>query len=116
MASDDERYLPGPPQRSLLARLVALLALAGVVVIVVMVVSSSLGSDDQPADGGAKVEKQKKKGDGKGAETPKEYTVQDGDSLSSIAAQFGISVKRIERLNPKLDPNALATGQVIKLR
>lgn len=44
------------------------------------------------------------------------YTVRSGDTLSGIAARTGVQVAVIMRLNPGLNPNALQTGQVIKLR
>ena len=113
MASDDERYLPDPPKRSIFARILAVLALAGTVVVLYLVISSSVSSDDEPADENSRVEKSEPKS---GPETPEEYVVEDGDSISGIAVKYGISVDRIERLNPDLDPNTLATGQVIKLQ
>jgi LysM repeat protein len=44
------------------------------------------------------------------------YTVKSGDTVSAIAAHSGVSVAVILRLNPGLNPGALQTGQVIKLR
>jgi LysM repeat protein len=113
MAADDERYLPEPPKRSIFARILAVLALAGTVVILYLVISTSTSSDDEPADENTRVEKEESKS---GPETPEEYVVADGDSISVIAEKYGISVERIERLNPDLDPNTLATGLVIKLQ
>jgi LysM repeat protein len=46
----------------------------------------------------------------------KYYSVRSGDSLSSIAAKTGVSLGTIESLNPNVDPNALQTGQRLKLR
>ncbi len=43
------------------------------------------------------------------------YRVKSGDVLSIIAARTGVSLERIQALNPSLDANALQTGQVIKL-
>jgi LysM repeat protein len=43
------------------------------------------------------------------------YTVKAGDTLSSIAVKTGLSLERIEQLNPKLDSNSLQTGQRVKL-
>ena len=43
------------------------------------------------------------------------YTVKAGDTLSSISAKTGVSLARIQELNPKLDSQALQTGQRIKL-
>lgn len=113
MGSDDERYLPEPPKRSIFARVLAVLALAGTIVVLYLVISTSLSADD---DSGGDAGAGKTKAEKSGPETPKEYVVQDGDSISVVAIKYGISVDRIERLNPDLDPNTLATGQVIKLQ
>ena len=43
------------------------------------------------------------------------YTVKPGDTLSSIAIKTGVSLQRIQQLNPKLDSNSLQTGQRVKL-
>ena len=114
MGSDDERYLPEPPKRSIFARVLAVLALAGTVVVLYLVISTSLSADDDSGSGDAGATRTKE--EKSGPETPKEYVVQDGDSISGVAVKYGISVERIERLNPDLDPNTLATGQVIKLQ
>jgi LysM repeat protein len=44
------------------------------------------------------------------------YTVQNGDSLSSISVKTGIPVQTLESLNPSVDPNAVQTGQRLRLR
>lgn len=46
------------------------------------------------------------------------YRVKAGDTLSGISNKLGISVKRLETLNPRLSsaPNSLATGQRLRLR
>jgi LysM repeat protein len=44
------------------------------------------------------------------------YVVKPGDSYGSIADRFGVSVARLEELNPEVDPQALVVGQRIKLR
>jgi LysM repeat protein len=43
------------------------------------------------------------------------YTVKAGDTLSSIAVKTGVSLERIQELNPKLDSQSLQTGQRVKL-
>ena len=48
--------------------------------------------------------------------TRKNYTVKAGDTLGAIAEQTGVSVERLQALNPQLDPQALVAGQKIKLR
>ncbi len=46
---------------------------------------------------------------------PRSYVVQAGDTLSTIAAKTGVSLAAIQRLNPGIDPQALQTGQSLKL-
>jgi LysM repeat protein len=43
------------------------------------------------------------------------YTVRPGDTLSSIAVKTGVPLETIQRLNPKLDAQALRAGQKVKL-
>jgi LysM repeat protein len=44
------------------------------------------------------------------------YVVRTGDTLGSIAQRTGVTVERLQELNPTLDPQALTSGQRIKLR
>ena len=44
------------------------------------------------------------------------YTVQAGDSLSTIAGKTGVPLSTLEQLNPTIDPNSLQTGQRLRLR
>jgi LysM repeat protein len=44
------------------------------------------------------------------------YVIQSGDSLSAISVKTGIPVATLESLNPGVDPNALQTGQRLRLR
>ena len=44
------------------------------------------------------------------------WTVKPGDTLGSIATQFGTSVRALQRLNPSIDPDALQIGQEIVVR
>lgn len=48
--------------------------------------------------------------------TPASYTVQNGDTLTSIAHKTGVSVARIQALNPEVDPQILISGEELKLR
>ena len=43
------------------------------------------------------------------------YTVQQGDSLSAVAAKTGVPVGQIEALNPTVNPNVLHAGQRLRL-
>jgi peptidoglycan endopeptidase LytE len=43
------------------------------------------------------------------------YTVQPGDTLSGIADRTGVPVATLQSLNPGVNPNALQTGQRLRL-
>jgi LysM repeat protein len=47
---------------------------------------------------------------------PRRYTVQPGDTPSSIAEETGVPLEDILRLNPDLDPQTLSPGQRLKIR
>ena len=111
----------GAPGRrtSWTTRILAPLALLAALGALYAIVSSAdvgggdTASEAQSADGG----KVSKSGENKdGPETPKTYVVEEGDSLSTIAAKFDVSVKRLERLNPDVDAQALTTGQELTIR
>lgn len=44
------------------------------------------------------------------------YTVQTGDTFGTIAAKVGISVERLQALNPGVSSNALQVGQKLRTR
>jgi len=44
------------------------------------------------------------------------YVVQPGDTLSTISQKTGVPVPVLEALNPSVNPNALQTGQRLRLR
>jgi len=44
------------------------------------------------------------------------YTVKVGDTLGGIASKTGVTLERIQELNPKADSSQLQAGQKIKLR
>ena len=47
--------------------------------------------------------------------TPFTYTVQKGDTISSIAFKFGVSMDDLQAANPEISPNTMSIGQVIKI-
>jgi len=47
--------------------------------------------------------------------TPFTYTVQKGDTISSIALKFGVSMDDLQAANPEISPNAMSVGQVLKI-
>lgn len=100
------------------SRFLAPLALILVLIAVFVVASGSLGIDDAGTSGeaGATTTVESGSGDGDGPENPKTYVVESGDVLSSIAEKFSVSVQRLERLNPDIDPQTLNAGVEIKIR
>jgi LysM repeat protein len=44
------------------------------------------------------------------------YIVKDGDTLGSISEKVGVSVPRLQELNPGLDQFQLSAGQKLKIR
>lgn len=101
------------------ARVIAVAALVCGVVLVIAVVAASLGGgDDEGSGSGGRQQATKAAGgDGRGpGRAPKSYVVQNGDTLTSIAARTGVSVARIQELNPGVDPQILVSGEKLKLR
>lgn len=47
--------------------------------------------------------------------TPFTYTVQRGDTISSIALKFGVSIDDLLNANPEISPNAMSVGEVINI-
>jgi LysM repeat protein len=113
------------PRRSP-ARWLAPLVLVACAFVVYSVVNATLLSSDEPAatssaSKSATTSKSRtvssRSSSGKKQKTRRRrtYTVKSGDTLSSIAVKTGVSLERIQQLNPKLDSNSLQTGQRVKL-
>jgi LysM repeat protein len=47
--------------------------------------------------------------------TPFAYTVKSGDTISSIALQFGVSIDELISENPEISPRAMSIGTVLKI-
>ena len=47
--------------------------------------------------------------------TPFTYTIKNGDTISSIALKFGVSMDSLQAANPEISPNTMSVGQVIKI-
>ncbi len=99
-------------------RYLAPLALVLVAVAVLFVVGSSGTGDDtqDKSDKASRTTGTQQRTDTAPRRTPASYTVKTGDTLGAIAEQTGVSVERLQELNPELDPQALVSGQRIKLR
>ncbi len=86
----------------------------------IVVVASTLGGgggDGSSPDGGSSPSTKATHQQGMAKRnTPKVYVVQNGDTLTSIAHDNGVSVAKILRLNPGVDPQILVSGEKLKLR
>jgi len=95
-----------------LARVLAPLALiAAVAGVIVVVVASQPRSSPPPAPAIPAAAHHRRHA----TRQPRAYVVKPGDSLSAIAVKTGVSVAALQRLNPAADPQALQTGQRLKL-
>ena len=96
------------------ARLVAALALLLAVLIVVVVVAGAMsGEDSSPKHRDGKSHPQKEK---KPRTKAKTYTVESGDTLTTIAHKTGVPIAELQALNPEVDPQILTVGETLKLR
>jgi LysM repeat protein len=109
-------------RRSSPARLLAPISLVAFVLALFIVVASSDTSDDS-GDGGERGGSQQTEQISTVGETGTEprvsarfYTVKTGDTLAAIAETVGVPVTQLQELNPELDPQALVSGQKIRLR
>ena len=99
----------------LLAPLALLLAVAAVI-IVVQSSNDSGGSKDDTQDKTASEQSTTPDTPQKPRRVRPNYTVKLNDTLGLISEKTGISVERIETLNPEIDSQNLIVGQKIKLR
>jgi spore germination protein YaaH len=99
------------------ARAFAAAALVCGFAVVVAIVATSFGDGDGGRDGsGGRQAAGRAATAGGDTETPKSYVVQNGDTLTSIGHKTGVSVARIQELNPGVDPQILVSGEKLKLR
>ena len=111
------------------SRWLAPLALLVALVAVMYVYANSTG-DDGGGDGGSPASEEQREAQGgrtgtaAGTQTGgrtstqrqrRRYTVRPGDTLAVIAERTGVSVERLQELNPDIDPNSLTVGDKIKL-
>jgi LysM repeat protein len=101
------------------ARLLAPVALAVFAIFFFVVILGS-GSDDKKQSRASATSAQRaSKSTGKRQSrkrTASTYTVKIGDNLPAISKKTGLTVQKIQELNPALDPYGLQAGQKIKLR
>jgi LysM repeat protein len=104
------------------ARLLAPISLVAFVLVLLIVIASS-GTDEDSGDSGSSVSQQQTEPVSTTGETTTGpsatgnfYTVKTGDTLAGIAEEVGVPVARLQELNPALDPQALVSGQKIRIR
>ena len=117
-------------RRSPLRFLAPIGLVVSVIAFLVVVTSADDVSDDGDANGGNDAAEQRDL-EGGGEDDDRErrrerreeraadedvYVVKEGDTLASIAEKTGKSVEELQELNPELDPQALVTGQEVRLR
>jgi LysM repeat protein len=100
---------------SALSRIFAAIALVGAVLLVIVVVAGSLGGDSDSAKKGHRGSHSAQK-QGHPKTKAATYTVETGDTLTSIAHQTGVPVATLLELNPEVDPQILIAGEKLKLR
>jgi teichoic acid transport system ATP-binding protein len=112
------RDLPAFDLRVLAPLSVGVFAIA----IVAVLIASGALSGDSSKPGSGRVDERRSEPPQRPGETPESsreqgtYTVKPGDTLGSIAEDTGVSVDRLQELNPQLDPQTITTGQRINLR
>jgi LysM repeat protein len=105
---------------SSIARTLAVVALAAAFVVLIVVVSAALNGSGSGESGNVHAQH----GHHKESEEPEEvqkkvpatYVIKSGDTLTAIAHATGVSVAKIERLNPEVDPQILIAGEKLKLK
>lgn len=109
-----------PPGSITSARVLAPAALVvcAILFFVVLATSGGGGGDKrQEANGSQTRSGQASQPGRRRAQRPKgTYTVKTGDTLGSISEKTGVGVEQLVELNPQLDPQALVSGQKLKLR
>lgn len=98
------------------ARIVAVVALVGAFVLLIVVIGGSLGGGSDGSNGHGHGGKSGHHASHAKRKVPATYVVKSGDTLISIAHHNGVSVARIEALNPEVDPQILIAGETLKLK
>jgi LysM repeat protein len=102
---------------SSIARTLAVLALAAAFVVLIIVVSAVLNNGSESGGSGkAHAQHVHHKEPEAPKKVPATYTIKSGDTLTAIAHATGVSVAKIERLNPEVDPQILIAGETLKLK
>ena len=97
----------------------AALAICAVLFLFVVVTSGGGEGDEKKADSaGTKTQSSRSSQPKRQRKRPSgsTYTVKTGDTLGSISEKTGVNVEELQELNPQLDPQALVSGQKLKIR
>ena len=98
--------------RHRIARLAAPVAFLLAVTVLALVIRAGFNHGKHHAKATTTTVTSKKKKHKQGhAKQLRTYTVESGDSLSTIASKTGTTVARLEQLNPGIDPQALRVGE-----
>jgi len=99
------------------ARVFAVTTLVVALIVAIVVIGGALGGGSNDSGGnGHKGKAARHARQLKREKIPATYEVKSGDTLISIAHRNGITVARIEALNPEVDPQILIAGEQLKLR
>lgn len=93
-----------------------MLAIAVSAVAIISILSSGLDSSSEQAsteNGRTAINQPNANGN---RQRPARYVVQNGDTLTSISEKTGVSVERLQELNPDIDPQILNSGERLRLR
>jgi LysM repeat protein len=102
------------PATSVVARVLAPLALIAAAIAVALVISGSL--DDSGGSGRRGNADNRPNQERQAQQQEETYVVQPGDTLETIAQKTGVSVEELQRRNPGVDPQALQSGTELELR
>jgi hypothetical protein len=97
------------------ARIFAVLALIAAFVLVVAAIGGVFDGGSDGSNGQGRGDQAERRAEAK-RKVPATYEVKSGDTLLAIASRTGVTVARIERLNPEVDPQILLAGETLKLR
>jgi len=108
-------------------RLLAPLALIAVTLVIAVLVAGSMGGSDsapvvsdpvETTSGSSSTSTQgSQTGSRRGENLPqRNYVVKPGDNFEAISTKTGIPTDKLLELNPDLDPQALISGQKVRLR
>jgi LysM repeat protein len=98
------------------ARILAVIALVLAVVVAIVAIGGALGGSSNDSGGHGHGGKAAHKAAKERRNAPAVYIVKSGDTLTAIAHHSGVTVARIQALNPQVDPQILIAGEKLKLK